>query len=91
MNNDKNKVCRFIQTWIVPDRTEYDDSKVRYGAISMKRSDRLNLLFHAISPLNSKIETPIAFRRDCNVLSKHLYALLALLWCFLSGFGRLAD
>ena len=82
MNYNTSLTCRFIQTWIRVDNNLYNDEKVRYGALKSKRVDRLNKLYHAISPVKPDkgpqdkrdavklADTPIKFRNDVNIYKK---------------------
>ena len=51
MNYHSNKICRFVQVWMLVNTTDYDDnSDAVYESKQFGIKDRLNKLFHIMSP-----------------------------------------
>eukprot|EP01083_Nonionella_stella_P215363 775164_1 len=77
MNNNKNKQCRFLQTWIYPNKKNL---KVQYGSYKIKQIQRKNKLLHVINgqydngKINGNINdnVPIRLHQDVNVYVSEL-------------------
>jgi len=79
MNHHKKQRCRFLQTWIYPNRRNLD---VQYGSHRFQEKDRQNQLCHVISGEiksgdgqyvgNGKEAAPIALHQDVNVFVSEL-------------------
>lgn len=79
MNQNKKKRCRFLQTWIYPNRRNLD---VQYGSHQFTEKERTNKLLHIISGEvesakgkfvgNCAEAAPIALHQDVNVFVSEL-------------------
>ena len=79
MNHHKKKRCRFLQTWIYPNRKNLN---VEYGSHRFTEKERRNTLLHAISGEvesakghfvgNGKEAAPIRLHQDVNVFVSEL-------------------
>jgi len=77
MNKDANSECRFLQTWIYPNK---NNLKVQYGSHEFAETDRKNKVLHAISGElmngNSNVDkdktAPIVLHQDVNVFVSEL-------------------
>jgi len=74
MNKDLNNECRFLQTWIYPNKSNL---KVQYGSHAFLESERKNKILHAISGeyMDGKSNggsAPIALHQDVNVFVSEL-------------------
>ena len=74
LNKDENKECRFLQTWIYPNKRNL---KVQYGSHEFVESERKNKLLHAISGelMDGKSnghKAPITLHQDVNVFVSEL-------------------
>ena len=74
LNNNKNKICRILQTWIRP----YEkDLPTQYGSKQIDYNDRHNKLYHMISGISDKFNSnnksaPIQLMQDVNVYVSEL-------------------
>ena len=72
LNKDKNKECRFLQTWIYPNKKSLP---VQYGSKRFDPSERKNKLLHIIdgeSKHKKDTKAPITLHQDVNVYVSEL-------------------
>jgi len=78
MNHDKKSSCRFLQTWIYPNKASLP---VQYGSHQPTLADRSNQLYHVINgelksgqPNDANNAVPIRLHQDVNVYVSELDA-----------------
>lgn len=69
MNDNPEKITRFLQTWIYPNKK---DLPVQYGSKQIKLEQRHNTLYQMICGVKSKDKAPIQLMQDVNVFVSEL-------------------